>query len=351
MRWLVLALLVGGCGAVDEVAESTEAIGEPTGTFPSPEERLGVMLINRARSDPTTLKGPQSQIYPARPPILWSYELSQSSRFHATNLQLAKVTLMHTSPCTLKANVASAGCSGDPACGCATPVPQMCAACANVPAVNNCGTDTFTRIGYFTANTGTSATGEVGAAGYGDEMQTVNGWVDEPAGADGHRRNLLDVGITSNVMGFGHAGSGCWSTFDFSDSGMHNGLALPRLPTGAVFPTGGGAGSYAFYATWNDPSKGAPQSIDAVVDGNCVAMARELGTDTPNATYKANAQLAAGCHTYWFLARDAGGTRATYPTTGAVTISVGGVACGGLWVAQAPGASCEGAMGGSDLAT
>src|SRR5207237_712859 len=155
------------------------AIGEPMGSFPSPDERLLIMAINRARSDPATVKGASSDIYPARPPVTWSYDLSRSARFHATSLQLGNVTLMHTSPCTLDRSVDSNGCNGAPACACSSPIPSSCAACANVPAINSCGTDTFTRIGYFTP----IATGEVASAGYPDTFATVDGWVDEPSGA------------------------------------------------------------------------------------------------------------------------------------------------------------------------
>ncbi len=346
MRMVCIALLVAGCGAPEgeTVGEIAQAIGEPNGTFPSPAERLGLMAINRARSDPATVKGAQSAMYPARPPVQWSYAFNRSARFHATNLELGKVTLMHTSPCTLNTNVATANCSGDPACACKTAVPQMCAACANVQAINNCGTDTFTRIGYFTANTSDSASGEVAAAGYSDPMAVVDGWMDEAAGADGHRRNLTDQGITSNVMGYGHsAGQNCWSTFDVSDSGNENGLQAVKVPTAAVSPSAGNAGAHVFYATWADPTLGAPASINVVVDGTCTALTRELGTDKLNATYKASVNLAAGCHNYWILAHDANNGRVTYPTTGAVTISVG-QACAMDYLAQAPPANCDNMM-------
>ena len=68
---------------------------------------------------------------------------------------------------------------------------------------------------------------------------------------------------------------------------------------------------------------GAPASLNVVIDGACTAMARELGSDTLNATYKATATLAAGCHNYFMIARDAAGTTHIYPTTGAITIPVG----------------------------
>jgi MYXO-CTERM domain-containing protein len=349
-RALWILLLASGCTAPESVGELSQAVGEPMNGFPTPEERLGIMAINRARSDPATVKGPNSQIFPARPPVTWSYNFSRSSRFHAINMMSAKVTLMHDSPCPLDPLVGTNGCTGTVNCACKMPVGNACANCANVAPINNgCGTPTFTRIGYFA----TGATGEVAAAGYQTTMATVDGWVDEAAGADGHRRNLLDVGITSNTMGFGHAGAGCWSTFDVSDSGFVNGQVMPIVPTAAVSPVRGNAGaSYRVYATWADSQNGNPKSLNVVVDGVCRAMVRELGTATLNSTWLNDVTLQAGCHSYWILGFTAGGARITYPTTGALTVSVGGVACNPDYLAQAPAANCDMAppdMAGADL--
>ncbi|HLK90733.1 MAG TPA: hypothetical protein VKZ18_12600, partial [Polyangia bacterium] len=337
MRWSVvasvlpLAALGAGClGPVTEPVDQVEsAIGEPTNGFPSAAERLGLMAINRARSDPETVKGTSSKSYPARPPVIWSLQLNQSSRFHATNLELSDVTLMHTSPCTLNTNVATSGCSGDPSCACATPVPSSCAMCAQVADINTCGTAIATRLGYFTSGTGIGWTGEVAAAGYGDPIAVVNGWMDEAAGSDGHRMILTDQGITSNTMGYGHATGTkeCYSPFDIADTGSIKGATIPKIPTAAVSPAGGAAGTFTFYSSWADPSLGAPASIDVVVDGACTPLTRELGTDTLNATYKATATLTAGCHNYFILARDASGAAVTYPTTGAITLPVGSSTC------------------------
>jgi MYXO-CTERM domain-containing protein len=346
MRRLTAFLLIvlGGCiGQVDDpVTQRRGAVGEPMNGFPSALERLGLMAVNRARSDPQTVKGPQSASYPARPPVIWSAALNQSARFHATSLELSDVTLMHTSPCTLNTNVATSGCSGDPSCACATPVPSSCAACAQVDAVNTCGTPWNTRVGYFTAGSGVSVTGEVAAAGYANPMTVVDGWMDEAAGSDGHRMNLTDQGITSNTMGYGHATGTkeCYSPFDISDSGSLKNAVIPKLPTAAVSPASGAAGTFTFYATWADPALGAPSSINAVVDGACTALTRELGTDTLNATYKGTATLATGCHNYWIAAKDMAGATQTYPTTGAITISVGSTACSSDYLASAPSAAC-----------
>jgi MYXO-CTERM domain-containing protein len=339
-------------GCVDSVgpppSQRTSAVGEPTSDgFPSPAERLGLMAINRARSDPQTVKGTMSASYPARPPVIYSDPLSHSAHFHAVNLEMADVTLMHSSPCPLNTDVATSGCSGDPACACATPVPSMCASCAQVDAENSCGTAPFTRIGYFTAGTNVSATGEVAAAGYSNPMTTVDGWMDEPSSSDGHRKILTDQGTSANTMGYGHAaGKNCYSTFDVGDSGNLKNAVIPKLPTAAVSPFTGAAGAFTFYATWADPAMGAPASLNVVIDGACTAMTRELGTDTLNATYKATSTLAAGCHSYYVAATDGGGAALTYPTTGALTVSVGSVACDADYLAEAPASACSAGGGG-----
>ncbi len=143
-------------------------------------------------------------------------------------------------------------------------------------------------------------------------------------------------------MGYGHANGmpACFSTFDVSDSGNIMGAAIPKIPTAAVSPASGNAGTYTFYATWADPAHGAPASLSVVLDGACVAMTRELGTDTLNATYKATAPLTAGCHQYAIAGTDATGAAAAYPTTGMLTISVGSTACTADFVAGGA-ASCS----------
>jgi hypothetical protein len=170
--------------------------------------------------------------------------------------------------------------------------------------------------------------------------------MDEPASSDGHRKILTDQGTSANTMGYGHAaGKNCFSSFDVGDSGTMKNAVIPKIPTAAVSPFSGPAGAFTFYATWADPAMGAPASLNVVVDGMCTVMARELGTDTLNATYKATATLAAGCHNYYVVAMDAGGAAVTYPTTGALTVSVGNVACDADYLPQAPPSTCNGGGG------
>ena len=305
--------------------------------FPSPWERAEFMAANRARSDPSTVKGPQSTVYPALAPLVLEYNLERSARFHATTLETGMAPLMHPSPCTLNTDVGTSGCDGKPACACTTGT--TCNNCNTCSA----GTDPFTRIGYFYAPGGR---GEIAAAGYGDPWSVMEGWVNEPAGADGHR-TIVD-GAPYGLAGFGSAGGAmgaCWSAFDVGDFATAT-SAPPKIASAAPKPFGGAAGTFRVYATWNDPAAGAPMSLRAVVDGKCGAMmTKELGDPKLNATYYEDVPLTDGCHTVFILGHDAGGTRLTYPTTTAFTIAVGGGACAEEM--PQPGADCE-AMTGVD---
>jgi collagen type VII alpha len=347
MRRLVLSLvLLAGClSPVDPpVTERQGAVGEPMNGFPSALERLGLMAINRARSDPETVKGAQSTSYAARPPVIWSLPLNQSARFHTVSLETSDVTLMHPSPCTLNTDVATSGCTGDPSCACASAIPSACAACANPPSTTTCGTDPFVRIGYFTSAStpAITGTGEVAAAGYGDPIAVVDGWMDEAAGSDGHRKILTDTGTTANTMGYGHAsGSNCYDTFDVADAGNLKTVTVPKIPTAAVSPASGKAGTFTFYATWADPSLGTPASLNVALDGVCTPMTLEIGTDKLNATYKATATLAAGCHTYYVVGVDASSARVSYPSAGGYNIPVGSATCSADYVATTSGANCD----------
>jgi hypothetical protein len=344
--------VASNAGASGEaVAVTRQAIGEQQNGFPSPWERATFMAANRARSDPATVKGAASTVFPAVKPLVLEYPLEQSSRFHAVNLDDAGVTLMHTSPCTLNTDVATSGCTGAVSCACATPVPAMCAGCASdAGPTNMCGTQAFTRIRYFYP----AGNAEVAAAGYRDPWSLMDGWVDEAAGADGHRRIIDSVESTGlgasdeSVAGFGHAGGpvGCFQgMFDVGDFGPTT-TAPPTIASAAPNPISAtAAATFTIYATWADPG-GAPADINAVVDGTCTPMTLELGTPTLNATYMAAVPLTAGCHSVFIVGDTSTGTRATYPTTTAFTIPVAAAAGSCADELPQPATACPGVDGG-----
>ncbi|MCU1282733.1 MAG: hypothetical protein JWM53_6279 [bacterium] len=320
--WLWLLLVVGGCaGVVDgPVTTESESLGDPENGFPSPYERALFMATNRTRSDPSTIKGAGSKIYPAAAPLALAYDLERSSRFHATMLSKGHAPLMHPSPCTLVAGVGTSGCDGTPSCGCQGGV--TCNSCDATACT--AGTDPGTRIKAFdsSANFGW---GEIIAAGYGDAWSTMDAWVDEPAAADGHRQIVTSGSY--GVVGFGHASdaSACYRGFDGGDFAGDK-PAVPLVASAAPKPIAGPAGTFRVYATWADKTGGAPTALRAVVDGACTDMTKELGDPKLNATYFADVPLANGCHNVYVLGTAASGAQAAYPTTTAFTINVGGAA-------------------------
>jgi hypothetical protein len=174
----------------------------------------------------------------------------------------------------------------------------------------------------------------------------MDGWVDEAAGADGHR--MIVDGASYGLVGFGHAGGtsgACWSTFDVGDFASAK-PAPAKIASAAPKPYGGAAGTFRVYATWTDPANGAPKDLSASVDGKCVAMQKELGDPKLNATYYADVPLTAGCHPVFVVGHDSGGARVAYPTTTAFTIAVGSGTCAGEM--PQPASDCDAGSGGGD---
>jgi len=338
MRALLLVGLVAGCTAVPEVAAVSEAVGEVDSGYPTPWERALFMAANRARSDPSTVKGSGSTIYPAQAPLVFHKDLGRSARFHAVNLETGKAPLMHPSPCTLKTDVGTSGCDGNPSCACTTGATcNSCGTCAD-------GTDPFVRIKYFYTAGGS---GEVAAAGYQDPWGVMDGWVDEAAGQDGHR--MIVDGASYGLVGFGHSSGttgACWPTFDVGDFASAKPTPA-KIASAAPKPYAGNAGTFRVYATWTDPAGGAPKDLSVSVDGKCATMTKELGDPKLNATYYADVPLVAGCHPVFVVGHDAGGARWAYPTTTAFTIAVGSGTCA-VEMAQ-PASDCDaGNPGGGD---
>jgi hypothetical protein len=329
-----IVVMLAGCSERIPSSASvveTQSVGDPQNGFPSPDERALFMAANRTRSDPSTVKGPSSTIYPAAAPLMVHYDLERSSRFHSTMLATGHAPLMHESPCTLDTNVGTSGCDGTPSCGCQGGV--TCNSCGTCAA----GTGPFDRIAYFYSGGGDE--GEIIAAGYGDPWSVMDGFVDEAAGSDGHRQIVTSASYT--VAGFGHADSpagACWGTFDAGDFGGAK-VAAALIPSAAPKPVAGAAGTFRVYATWADPAGGAPASLRAVVDGACTNLVKELGDPKLNSTWYADVPLTNGCHSVYILGQSASGTQASYPATTAFTINVGNSANCAASVAQ-PVASC-----------
>jgi hypothetical protein len=316
-------LVSGGCRGADEeggVARVSGALGQPSGDFPSYDERVMLYATNRARMSPAAETWPA---YAAVPPLQWSLGLNQSARAHSID--------MRDTPCFQH-----------PSCGSATD-------------------DTFTRVQRYYTGPWTTL-GENIAGGPSDGFGVVHNWIFEiGAGATetGHRDNIFSRGF--NLIGNGFAPGGpprpalnnLW-TQDFAGTGTT--LGLPKLSDGIHFPGAPAAGaSVSFGATYYDAAGAAPSRILAVVDGACTSMALAVANGMARGTpgkgaYEVAIPLAAGCHPYFFLATVAGAD-VSYPDSGALQVGVG-VAAGNcpLFAATRAAGGCN-ATGGSAGAT
>jgi hypothetical protein len=253
---------------------------------------------------------------------------------------------MHESPCTLKSDVGSSGCDGTPACGCTTGMTSCNGTCSGGACTP--GTGPFDRVKlFYPGNHG--ALGEIIAAGYSDAWATMDAWVDEAEGADGHRQIVTSASYGVAGFGYGSDSGACYRNFTGGDfAGDKPAIAL--IPSAAPKPIAGNAGTtFRIYATWADKSNGAPTALRAVVDGTCRDLTRELGDPKLNSTWYADVALPAGCHSVWVLGTSAAGQRAVYPQTTAFTINVGNTAGCAESVAPPP-ASCEMGGGSGDMA-
>jgi Cysteine-rich secretory protein family len=282
----------GGAGAGERegVARAGGALGQPSGDFPSYDERVMLYATNRARMSPAAETWPA---YVATPPLQWSISLNQSARAHSLN--------MRDTPCFTHAT-----------CG-VTP------------------DDTFPRIESFYTGLWTSL-GENIAGGPTEGIGVVHNWIFEIGAAPtetGHRDNIFSRGF--NLIGNGFAPGGparpalnnLW-TQDFAGTGTN--LVLPRMSDGIHFPATVAAGaSVTFGTTYYDAAATGPAQVLVVVDGLCHPMALAMLNGLPRGTatkgaYEVALPLAAGCHPYYFEANPAAAS--TYPDTGVLQVGV-----------------------------
>jgi MYXO-CTERM domain-containing protein len=283
--------------------------GVPSNGFPSWQERVLLVYVNRARADPATdLAGctqcADKACYSAVVPLDWAFGLNRSSRFHSANLEYANA-FQHDSPCALVANLSSVyvptgTCLGEVSCAC-------------VGGVLSGSTVWSDRINLF-YSTGTA--GENIAYGYATPSQTFYQWLWEPdasstcgfSSANGHRYNILDGVYRVMGNGFYTVSRDMW-TQDFSGGTTVTGTLIagghePQYVSGSV----------DFRVNYYDT--GAPSSALVNVDGTCTAMTLERGTST-NATYHVAMSLAGStCHSYRFEFVRPGGATIYLPGAG-----------------------------------
>jgi MYXO-CTERM domain-containing protein len=314
------------------------AAGDPVGDFPSYQERVMLVAINRVRADPNNVSaGTAAQCStqkPSVPPVVHDHDLSQAARFHCAHSGMNQGGLSHKSYCTLRSDLEASQCDGQASCSCVAGTE-----CWSCDTLGGCGSSPSERAKLFGFKG--SSVSEVGAAG-AQAWGAVGMWTTECPSDEPHRNTLTGAGF--NVVGTGvYSGAGCWGTYGFAEFGKLDGAEIPRIPSAAH------VGS-SFYANYYDPA-GDPKGVSVVLDGECHDMAVELGV-AGNRTYKWTApSLGTGCQEYYFVAVDAEGATARYPDSVSLTVGT----CPAGHVSGQKGSSCaeaiaakQPAVGGSD---
>ncbi|MEJ7597471.1 MAG: Ig-like domain-containing protein [Kofleriaceae bacterium] len=321
---IVVVLAIAGLAIASPASAQR---GVPQSGFPSWQERLLVVYVNRARADPAadlagcTMCAEKACYASPLTPVVPSYELERAARFHAGNLEHAN-RFQHDSPCTLVGNLSSlyvpqGSCQGEVACACEG-------------GMLTGSTPTQTRLTRFAA---VSSWGENIAYGYATPRQTFYQWFWEadanPAcgfrGSNGHRYNIMNPGHRVLGDGYYRITRHMWVQ-DFNSGADPSGTLL----AGAHEPQTTG-GTVEFRANYFDTA--APQEATVNIDGACVTMARERGSAT-NGTYHASTSLpGTACRRYRFEFKNPAGAIVVLPETG--SYGAGGAGCED-WTAATP---------------
>ena len=304
----------------------SRAYGEPVNTFPSWSERMGHVMVNRARADPVTDLANCSNCADAHcfthplPPMQWDERLSHSSRFHAANLTKSNCGMMHPSPCQLVSTIGNDypnQCDGSPSCACQGGT----ASCSG-------GTDVGSRLALFGVNG--FGWGE-NIAPNGDPISIFYMWLHEST-SDSTCQWSMSNGHRWNILGdFQRIGVGAFGGYTVQD--FASGNLTEKIPAGAHYPQTGT--SIDFRANWYDTA--APNSAMVNLGGACHAMTVERGSGG-NATYIYSATVSQSCQNYYFVFHDSADHVVTYPTTGSF-----GVNCSQDWSSARPamGNGCQ----------
>lgn len=319
MRFLVTAFV---CLVV--VPAVAQNYGEPTGTFPNWQERAMAELTNRARVDPATeLAGCpagqclESSCYSPIAPVVWNYDLNQSSRFHSASMGRFPF-FAHDTTCVLFSDINTRypGTSDGS-------FASSCSSSGTTLAQN--------RVTMFGAAFG----GENIAAGvvyntphkafYGLLYETTSSSACGFRSDNGHRYNILTAGPALGV-GYEYVSGSPWGAYWTQDFG--GSAATHKIPSGSHWTSSGhfrdpstGDDSVEFWANWYDTAP--PTQANLVLDGVPTPMTRSRGTTT-NAAYTVTLTgVSAACHNYYFSFVDSGLQVVRYPTTGTLGMGAG----------------------------
>jgi uncharacterized protein (TIGR03382 family) len=314
---LVAAVVVVVCAATTAFAQR----GVPQGGFPTWQERLLLVYVNRGRADPVadlagcTVCAEKACYAAALTPVAYSYGLNRAARFHGAHLEFSN-RFQHDSPCSLVTDLSNqyvpvGTCLGETSCAC----------------VGGTLTGTTTAVTRTNRFITVSAWGENIAYGYSTPRQTFYQWLWEPESSatcgfrstNGHRYNILEPSRRLLGNGYYRISRHMWVQ-DFNGGSNPTGTLI----AGGHEPQFSG-GTVEFRVNYFDT--GAPMAATVNVDGACSPMTRERGQAT-NATYLASQSLGGTtCRRYRFEFKNPAGTTVYLPEMGSYGVGGSGTIC------------------------
>jgi hypothetical protein len=306
LLWIAIAAwALSGCTVPDAAMEAqtlerrTASLGEPVGDYPSWHERAVLYLTNRSRTEPDAFH--PTDPYPPTAPLRWDHALSQAARFHAARISEDGCWCEdHSSCCALEGQGEGVRClDGPQACG-------------------------VTTAGDRVARFSPAFSGENMAHGYASPMAVIDGWTHSP----GHWENM-NSGHT--LLGIGRVGD-AWVQ-DFGSGGSN-----ARTPQDGIHFSDGQ--QTVFGMTYWQAGTGGPQSIMAIVNGECLPLNLAYGTPELGA-FEITKTLDPGCHRYYFFVRDGSGADHVYPSVGSFGAKGAGDAECPFYVQSRPADDCS----------
>lgn len=282
---LCLLVLASACGNAEQSAplsRRAQPIGEPTDGYPSYPERVVLYLTNRARTEPEAFNAQEP--YEPTPPLRFDADLAKAARWQARHIiEQSCWCEDHSSCCDMQAADEGGQCAG---------------------ASGTCGaTGPSERVGYWSAQ----YTGENAAKGYQSAQAAVDGWIH----SSGHWANINNGG--HDLLGPGNFQTGWVQDF---------GAASQPPPVAADGIHFGSQTNQTFGITYYQPDTGGPQTILAIVDGECHELDLAYGQPDHGA-FEATLSLDPGCHRYYFHVTDGDGAEHVYPSQGSLGAAVG----------------------------
>ena len=301
------------------VARSQSALGETIGGFPSDQERMLHVLLNKSRAlGASTSDGGYAPTHLV--PLVYSREANVGARF--TGRHESEVGCYQNENCCVL---------GDAGTG--TPTCVAPAECTGMACNQTCdagpgqgATERYALFGFTTLS----------ASGVAKQVASAGDMANVMLNNPGYRDLIYDdAGTELGTGNFVSSGGSCNDSY-WSVAFGRGAVTVPRIPAASAIynpPKPLNTSQVVFAANYFDGTGKAPQRAALVVGGHCFDMDLGNAGTADNGTYFTTFPdpdvLPEGCHPYYFLFQDGDGARHTYPSSdaGSLQLSLGSATC------------------------